>query len=190
MKNIWFIAIAVCLVLVAGATILQVSKNTAQVSSVPKVQASPEAKIVLVSPSPTTLQQKNTVGAPSPTPLANLKVTVDAPVQLTAVANAEKAGESVTVADDQSQFSSTTPYIYLTVFVENKPTGGKALTDMEYLKTHEVLGPVSAVLTKTSQGQMAKFRFSKPTKGWKTGQYGFVISVTGGENLQKTITIK
>lgn len=115
--------------------------------------------------------------------------SLQAASKVTSILLNDKADAEGVVQKNQNQFSPDTAKIYGTAKITGAEKGQKITVDLLY--GPENIKPLTITKDVPGTGNITfTFDFSKPTKGWPTGDYKVVVTTSDGATKQVPFQVK
>ncbi|MCX6745244.1 MAG: hypothetical protein NTX82_07025 [Candidatus Parcubacteria bacterium] len=93
-----------------------------------------------------------------------------------------------TVSADKTTYSGTTPEIGVSVYILGAKIGLKVTAELIYLPSGDKVGPVNND-TQMEGDIISNFSFTKPTKGWPSGNYAVTATLEDGQTLTTNFNV-
>jgi hypothetical protein len=93
------------------------------------------------------------------------------------------------VDSTKNSFTPDTAEIFASAYIQGADKGNTVTATMVYLDANEKIGPVTNQISEDGD-RISNFSFSKPTKGWPTGNYKVTITLLNGQTKDTTFSVR
>lgn len=101
----------------------------------------------------------------------------------------DKIGKDGYVDTHKSEFTAQTAEIQASAYIKNAKKGDTVQAILVYIKTGDQVGPASNTIENDGD-VISNFSFTKPTKGWPTGDYQVAVKVASEQIKAVDFTVK